>query len=143
MKSKSAPDLKIERAQPESLRGRGLQASLTVKDIKKSVAWYRDIVGFTVGKEFERDGRLVAVRLVAGAVELLLTPDDGAKGLDRAKGEGMSLSITTTQDIDELASRIKNSGGKLTAEPMDAHGARVFRITDPDGFKFVISSERA
>jgi predicted enzyme related to lactoylglutathione lyase len=142
MKNSSSPDLKIERAQPESLRGRALQASLTVKDLKRSVAWYRDIVGFTVGKEYEHDGRLVAVRLVAGAVELLLTPDGGRKGADRVKGEGFSLSITTAQDIDELANRIKNSGGKLMAEPADAYGARTFRLQDPDGFKFVISSER-
>lgn len=131
------------RAQPESFRGRTLSASLTVKDLEKSVAWYRDIVGFTVDQRYERDGKLRAVSLKAGAVNILIGQDDGAKGLDRVKGEGFSLRITTAQDIDELAQRIKDHGGVLESEPADAWGARVFRLQDPDGFRFVISSERS
>lgn len=131
------------RAQPESFRGRTLSASLTVRDLEKSVAWYRDIVGFTVDQRHERDGKLRAVSLKAGAVRILIGQDDGAKGLDRVKGEGFSLRITTAQDIDELAKRIKDLGGVLESEPADAWGARVFRLQDPDGFRFVISSERS
>lgn len=131
------------RAQPESFRGRTLSASLTVRDLEKSVAWYRDILGFTVDQEYERDGKLRAVSLKAGAVRILIGQDDGAKGLDRVKGEGFSLRITTAQDIDELAKRIKDHGGVLESEPADAWGARVFRLQDPDGFRFVISSERS
>lgn len=131
------------RAQPESFRGRTLSASLTVRDLEKSVAWYRDIVGFTVDQRYERDGKLRAVSLKAGAVNILIGQDDGAKGLDRVKGEGFSLRITTAQDIDELAQRIKDHGGVLESEPADAWGARVFRLQDPDGFRFVISSERS
>src|SRR5467141_244728 len=85
------------RAQPEAFRAVSLQASLTVKDLTRSVAWYRDVIGFTIDSEHKRDGRLLAVSLKAGAVRILLTQDDGAKGLDRAKGEGFSLQYTTTQ----------------------------------------------
>jgi catechol 2,3-dioxygenase-like lactoylglutathione lyase family enzyme len=131
------------RAQPESFRGRTLSASLTVRDLEKSVAWYRDIIGFTVDQEYARDGKLRAVSLKAGAVRILIGQDDGAKGLDRVKGEGFSLQITTAQDIDEIAKRIKDLGGVLESEPADAWGARVFRLQDPDGFKLVISSERS
>jgi len=131
------------RAQPESFRARGLTASLTVKDIEKSLAWYRDAVGFTVKQEHTRDGRVVAISLKAGSVELLIGRDDGAKGWDRVKGEGLSLQISTTQNIDELAARIKAHGGTLTTEPTDMPwGVRVFRAQDPDGFKLVFSSVR-
>jgi uncharacterized glyoxalase superfamily protein PhnB len=119
-----------------------LSASLTVTDLQKSLAWYRDVMGFTVAQEFARAGTLFAVSLRAGVVPVLLTQDDGAKGLDRAKGEGISLRLTTAQDIDALARRIKTRGGTLDAEPADAWGARVFRLRDPDGFRLVISSER-
>lgn len=131
------------RAQPESLRGRELSASLTVKDIRTSLAWYRDVVGFTVRQEFERAGTLRAVSLKAGSVSILLTQDDGAKGLDRVKGDGFSLQITTAQNVDEIANRIKQRGGVLESDPTDAFGARVFRMKDPDGFRLVISSERS
>src|SRR5712671_6858876 len=76
------PRRHTERAQPESFRAVSLQASLTVKDLTKSVAWYRDVIGFIIDKEYERDGRRFAVALKAGAVRILVNQDDGAKGLD-------------------------------------------------------------
>jgi uncharacterized glyoxalase superfamily protein PhnB len=119
-----------------------ISASLTVKDLQASLAWYRDVLGFTVTRTFDRGGAMFAASLQAGAVPMLLTQDDGAKGFDRVKGEGISLQLTTAQNIDELAKRIQERGGTLDAEPADAWGARVFRLRDLDGFKLVISSER-
>src|SRR5713101_6290626 len=71
----------------ETLRGRRLDAALTVKDLQKSLAWYCDVVGFTVDRKHEREGKLIAVSLQAGDVRILINQDDGAKGLDRVKGE--------------------------------------------------------
>lgn len=124
------------------LSAQKIEASLTAADLRRSVAWYRDVLGFTVDHEFEREGRLFATALRAGNVRILLTQDDGAKGLDRAKGEGFSLQLTTAQDIDTLAARAKQEGAQLDSEPADARGARVFRLRDPDGFRWVISSPR-
>ena len=143
MDTTAVPQGATPRTQPESFRGRSLAASLTVSDLQRSLAWYRDVVGFTVDRKFEREGRLAAVALKAGAVELLLGQDDGAKGEGRVKGEGFSLQITTTQDVDALAKRIKDRGGLLTTEPADVWGARVFRMQDPDGFRLTISSQRS
>jgi uncharacterized glyoxalase superfamily protein PhnB len=126
-----------------SLVGTNLSASFTVKDAQASMSWYRDVLGFTVGEKHERDGKLRAVSMAAGTARILLSQDDGAKGLNRAKGDGMSLQITTAQNIDAIAQRIKAAGGSLESDPIDTPwGARVFRIHDPDGFKLVISSER-
>jgi uncharacterized glyoxalase superfamily protein PhnB len=131
------------RMQPETFRARTLQASMTVNDLQKSVAWYRDVVRFTVEHEYERDGKVLAVALKAGFVEILLTQDDGARGTDRVKGQGISLQFTTAQDIDEIAAGIKERGGVLVTEPADMPwGARMFRVRDPDGFALVFSSER-
>jgi len=124
-----------------SLRGLTLSASLTVNDLATSLTWYRDVVGFAVDQKYERDGKLLAVSLNAGDVRLLITQDDGSKGLDRAKGVGFSLMITTDENIDEIAKRIKDLGGTLESEPVDTPwGPRVFRLRDPDGFRFTISS---
>jgi uncharacterized glyoxalase superfamily protein PhnB len=131
------------RAQPESLRARSLSASLTVRDLPRSLAWYRDVLGFTVADRMERGGALVGARLVAGDVRLLLNQDDGKKGLDRVRGEGFSLMITTAQSIDDIAARIRAAGTTLGSEPADMPwGVRMFRVTDPDGFKLAFSSER-
>lgn len=129
------------RSQPESFRGRELNASLTVNDLEKSLAFYRDVMGFIVERRVEREGRLVAVSLKAGGVGILIGQDNGAKGVNRVKGEGFSLQITTAQNIDDLAARVKATGTALDTEPMDTPwGARVFRVMDPDGFKYTISS---
>ncbi|HEX6576188.1 MAG TPA: VOC family protein [Gemmatimonadaceae bacterium] len=118
-----------------------LSASLTVRDLAASVAWYRDALGFAVEREMTRDGALRAVALRAGEVRLLLNQDDGAKGTDRVKGAGLSLMLTTRQTVDDVAARIKAYGGELVSEPADQPwGARTFRVHDPDGFALVISS---
>src|SRR6185436_8887736 len=130
-----------QRAQPESFRGRSLEASLTVNDLQASLAWYRDVVGFIVDREHRREGTLRAVALKAGAVRILIGQDDGAKGKDRVKGAGFSLFITTAQNVDAIARRITESGGVLESPPADTPwGTRAFRVRDPDGFKLTISS---
>ncbi len=114
----------------DALRGISLDASFTVNDLEKSLAWYRG-------------GKVVAISLSAGAVRLLLAQDDGAKGWDRVKGEGCSLQITTDGDITAIASGIKARGGTLDTEPTDTPwGVRIFRLRDPDGFRFTVTSPR-
>ena len=126
----------------EGLRGT-LSLSLTVKDVQKSLAWYRDVVGFTVVRTREQEGKLRAVTLSAGEVRIAINQDDGARGWTRVKGEGFSLNITTTQDIDALAQGIKARGGALETEPADMPwGVRAFRLRDPDGYKFAITQPR-
>jgi uncharacterized glyoxalase superfamily protein PhnB len=125
----------------EPLNAESLQASLTVGDIGRSLAWYREVLGFGVTREFEREGKMFAVSLIAGTVRILVTQDDGKRG-DRVKGEGFSLQLTTSQDIDGLATRATRAGAKLDTPPESAWGVRVFRLRDPDGFRWVISSPR-
>src|SRR5262249_16751228 len=116
-------------------------ASLTVKNLEHSAAWYTSMLGFAVDQRHERGGRLIAVSLRAGAVRILLTQDDGAKGLDRTKGEGFSLQITFRQSVDAIAAEVKRQGGGLDTEPTTMPwGVRVIRFRDPDGFRFTLST---
>jgi uncharacterized glyoxalase superfamily protein PhnB len=131
-----------ERKQPETLRLRGAAPSFTVNDVEKSLAWYRDVLGFVVKDRWEHDGKLAGVELAAGGVTFMLGQDDWKKGKNRVKGEGFRIFCTTAQDVDELAERIKGRGGKLDQEPRDEPwGVRDFAVVDPDGFKITISTE--
>jgi uncharacterized glyoxalase superfamily protein PhnB len=124
------------REDPQTFRARSTTASLTVKDLEASLKWYRDVAAFMIDETWDRDGTVVGATLKAGDIELWLSQDDGKKGLDRAKGEGFSLTFTTSQDLDMLANGIKSRGGKLEMEPTDMPwGARMFTARDPDGFK--------
>ena len=121
-------------------RAQSLGVSLTVKDVRDSLRWYRDVVGFTVDQEHLQDGQLRAVSLTAGEVRVLVNQDDGAKGWDRRKGEGLSLYFTTEQDVDTIAARIEADGTELVSQPADMPwGVRAFTVLDPDGFKLVIA----
>jgi uncharacterized glyoxalase superfamily protein PhnB len=123
----------------ETLRLTSVSAGLTVNDIQKSLAWYRDILGFTIGERWEHDGKLMGVELATG---FRIGQDDWKKGRDRIKGVGMRLYCTTDQDIDGVASRIKAQGGTLTQEPKDQPwGMRELSVDDPDGYKITIANE--
>lgn len=50
--------------------------------------------------------------------------------------------MLVAQSIDDLAARIKGRGGVLDAEPFSLAGKRAFRLRDPDGFRFTVSSPR-
>jgi len=131
------------RRQPETLRLRTIAPSLTATDLQRSIAFYRDVLGFVVGDEWRSKGVLTGVELHAGAVTFMVSQDDFAKGRDRIKGVGTRYYCNTIQDIDRLASQIRERGGVLDQEPkMTEWGSRVFVISDPDGFKLTFVQDR-
>ena len=133
---------KKARRQPETLRLRSAAPSFTVNDVEKSLAWYRDVLGFVVKDRWEHEGKLAGVEMAAGGVIFMLGQDDWKKGRDRAKGEGVRIYCSTVQDVDQLANRIKARGGTLTQEPRDEPwGTRDFALADPDGYKITIGAE--
>jgi uncharacterized glyoxalase superfamily protein PhnB len=135
-KPAAAPDTGV-RSEPQSLRARAVSMSLTVKDLQRSIAWYRDTVGFHMDRTWDRDGRVAGATMLAGDVKINLNQDDGKKGTDRAMGQGFSMHLTTGQDIDQIAAGIKARGGKIDDGPEDRPwGVRSFYVTDPDGYRF-------
>src|SRR5436189_102378 len=125
-----------------TLQGNALSVSLTVKDLEQSLHWYHDVIGFTVNEKHEREGKLVAVSLQAGNARLLINQDNGAKGWDRAKGEGFSMMITTDQKIDDIAKGIVDAGGTLATEPADMPwGPPKVRGPEPGGSPPDVSSD--
>jgi len=136
VKAKSVKDEK-------TLRLTSTAASLTVNDVHKSLAWYRDVLGFTPGERWENEGKLMGVEMNAGAASFMIGQDDWKKGRDRVKGVGVRFYCNTDQDIDRLATRIKANGGTLTGEPKDQPwGSRELSIDDPDGYKITIAKEQ-
>jgi lactoylglutathione lyase len=126
---------------PNALSLQNITPFLTVNDLPTSVAWYRDVLGFTVAEEYKRDDKIMGVRMQAGTVQLMLGQDDFAKG-QRVKGAALRFYCQTDQDIDALAAAIRERGGKLTQEPTDQPwGRRDFAVVDPDGFNISIATD--
>ena len=137
---KDAPAAKVASKGGLSLASAG--PSFTVDNVEKSLAWYRDVLGFAVGDRWEQKGELLGVELSAGRVTFMISQDDWSKGKHRIKGGGFRIYCETDQDVDRIADGIKARGGSLLQEPRDEEwGARAFSVQDPDGFKITISKE--
>jgi len=122
-----------------TLQAQTIMPGLTVNDLQKSIAFYEGL-GFAVGERWENEGVLRGVMLNAGTVGLGLSQDDGKKGRDRVKGQGLRLWLGTGQDIDALATAAKAHGVVLEKEPYDtAWDSRAFDVIDPDGFALTVS----
>lgn len=138
----SARPVERRKSDPATLRLRSVAIGLTVNDIARSLAWYRDILGFVVVEEWRaKDGSLHGADMAAGAVHLYLGQDDWKKGRDRVKGAGFRMYCATVQDVDAVAARVKAAGGVLAHEPQtQSWGERDFGIVDPDGFNITITT---
>lgn len=126
-----------------AIRATTMGCSLTCKDVHASIRWYNDVLGFTVERKFERDGKVVGAAMAAGEIHIILNQDDGKLGWDRIKGQGLYLQINVEGpgDVDSAAARIKAAGGTLLDEPADRPwGVRMFHFKDLDGFKLGVST---
>jgi uncharacterized glyoxalase superfamily protein PhnB len=140
-KAKAAPAK--SRTAARSLALSSASPSFTVNDVEKSLAWYRDVLGFAVEQTWKDAGKVVGVSLMAGDVSFMIGQDDWKKGRDRKKGEGFRMFCLTTNSVDALAERIEARGGKLDHRPQDQPwGVRDISLTDPDGFKITIANEK-
>jgi uncharacterized glyoxalase superfamily protein PhnB len=140
-KPKSAPAK--PRAVGQSLALSSASPSYTVNDLDRSLAWYRDVLGFGVEEKWENEGKVVGVSLKAGDVSFMIGQDDWKKGRDRTKGEGFRIYCATKKSVDDLAKRIESKGGRLDQGPTDQPwGVRDITLTDPDGFKITIANEK-
>ena len=125
----------------EALQITAIIPSITVDDLQRSITFY-EALGFAIDERWEEGGKLLGVMLRAGKTQIGLSQDDWQKGRDRKKGIGMRLTMSTTQKVDEIATRAKAAGIQLKSEPHDTEWkTRAFEISDPSGFLLTIFSE--
>ena len=114
--------------------------SFTVNNLEKSLAFYRDVLGFKVEQTWDEGGKVMGVSLRAGGVSFMIGQDDWKKGRNRSKGVGFRMFCMTDKSVDTLAKGIEARGGKLDQGPRDEPwGVRDISVTDPDGFKLTIA----
>ena len=125
----------------EAVQISAIVPTLTVDDLQKSITFY-EALGFTVDERWEDNGTLLGVMLRAGQNQVALNQDDWKKGRDRKKGIGVRLSMSTSQNVDEIATRARDAGIALESEPHDTEWkTRAFEVIDPSGFVWTIGSE--
>lgn len=110
---------------------------LVVEDLHRAIAFYRDILGFTLSM----DGPTFA-KFDAGAISLALWQFDAMTAQTALGGVSLSvgarnfvgLLVDAPDEVDRLYSRLSASGVVFEAPPRDfPWGARCCFFRDPDG----------
>ena len=100
----------------------GMAAVLYVKDMPKALAYYRDVLGFSVSFTWQDPPIYVCLCLGDAAIHL---------NIHAPLGRSIVCIFCTGVDAlhDEMAARGANITRPLTNEP---YGMREFEVTDPD-----------
>ena len=128
--------------QSQSVR---LQVNLAVKDLQVSAAFYTETFGF---KELSNDPGYILLQrneLVLGLKtdELLWYPDPGEQPVESlTRGVGVELVLEIT-DVSPFHAKMQQAGVAIH-EPLKEQpwGATDFRMLDPDGYYWRITSPR-
>jgi catechol 2,3-dioxygenase-like lactoylglutathione lyase family enzyme len=112
-------------------------AIIFVSDMKRAVAFYRDVLGIALRfesphwTEFATEGATLALHAAKAA---------GSDGPREAAGScrpGLSVP-----KLDEFHKRMIEKGVPCVQEPKEVFGARIAQYADPDGLVISVSEER-
>jgi lactoylglutathione lyase len=109
---------------------------VSTSDMKRALAFYRDLLGATVTYEFPApDGTLAYAGLEIGSSHLGM-----GLATQAASEGGRTISLWVyTDDCDAAVARMREAGVRIVEEPADQPwGERVARVLDPDGNELII-----
>lgn len=131
-----------------------MSVMLTAKDVSKSIAFYRDVLGFTLKEVWPDEGNAQWCSLSLGTQSLMLgaAPEEGAvcsdagdehgefsKTLyaswrDNKPGAGV-VTYLAVDDVDAFYETVKSKGALPRYSPKTQfYGIRDFAVLDPDGY---------
>lgn len=126
----------------------GFIPSLTVTDMKRSVRFYEEALGFRPTFVIPGpDGQPVFTSLSQGDAAVMLAlprTEDPVPIAPGSLGAGVNLYVTVTgdDDIDALFERAWNAGAKVVTEPTDQFwGDRDWTVADPDGYQITVGKQ--
>jgi lactoylglutathione lyase len=103
---------------------------MVVKDMERSVAFYRDVVGLKILFKQDNWSQFEAGNIIVG-----LHPE--GEQVKVSPTTGMSLGIYV-DDIMRATSELKRRGGRLAIEPRTEPFGRWALLHDPDGYNIQI-----
>lgn len=108
---------------------------LSVADLERSIAFYRDVLGFTVRPIPQADGVSAAAEAVAGPARIRLgTEPEAYDSTGQRRPRGAAILFFETDDVEGLRAGIVARGGSPSQlERANWIKMRLFEIRDPDG----------
>ena len=122
---------------------KSLTPNIKVKSITRSLAFYRDILGFeTMMKNPENDP--VWMMLGKGNALIMLQQEesiDEEYPALKGKSGGALTFFIQVDDIDSLYERVKGNADLVKPLAATPYGKREFAVQDPDGFILTFAGE--
>lgn len=119
----------------------GVTVLLQVFDMRKSVAFYCDVLGFELLQKHEPDGHLHWAMLKLGEATIMLNsmyePDDRPPAPDPTRAAihrdtGLYFSCP---NVDEAYDHLRGKGVDLKPPKVAYYGMKQLYLTDPDGYE--------
>jgi len=118
---------------------------LAVLDVRKSVAWYRDVLGCEVLSTWEPGGTLHWALLRLGGARLMLNSRfehaEEAAGFQPVVERDDIFLYFPCDDADETYRSLRDSGCAVNEPVTTFYGMRQLFISDPDGYQLCFQHE--
>lgn len=117
-----------------------LSPTISVRDIKRSVEFYRDLLGFELGMVFPSADDLqnagYADLSKDGMVLMFIPAASTGIGADERLGIGVNFYMEIDGNVDEYHAELKRRGVAVAVDIKDEpFGIRDFTIEDVDGYR--------
>jgi uncharacterized glyoxalase superfamily protein PhnB len=118
-----------------------ISPALAVRDVKRTIQFYRDSLGFEMGMVFpDADNPEYADLSRDGMIIMLIPVGNAGVDSDQRLGVGVNLYMQIDGNIDEYYDLLKNKGVKVVADIKDEpFGIRDFTIEDINGYKLTFN----
>jgi uncharacterized glyoxalase superfamily protein PhnB len=118
-----------------------LSPLLAVRNVKETIEFYKNILGFETGMVFPDENNPEYADLSKdGMVMMFILTKNMGIGSDDKLGIGVNLYMEIDGDIDEYYAELKNKSAKIVYDIKDEHfGIRDFAIEDIDGYQLTFN----
>ncbi len=113
-----------------------LSPTIAVRDMNRTIEFYRDSLGFKLGMVFPDAGSPEYADMSRDSMVLMFIPTRNC-GIDDGErlGVGVSFYMEIDGDIDDYYRELKNKGVNIVIDIKDEpFGIRDFTVADPDGY---------
>jgi uncharacterized glyoxalase superfamily protein PhnB len=114
---------------------------LNVADIDASLAFWRDLVGFTVEQTFPAQGRPLYAGLECGEIRLMLNARGGDPAARKARPHYTEAVIYLgVASVNDLVAELRAKGFAAPDPERQDYGLDEITVRDPDGYEIAFTS---